>query len=305
MRRLIWTLPLIAAALPGQAQESHEDCQQVFNTIITGIIGALDDEIKADEATFADGTCAVSQFEYAVGGNAFRADLITWAGDGLYRIATESLPPYSIDLAIRGGTVLQPPDALSEYLNMDTSAPVTFDTDFSYDWDAETKEMTVSFADLVLDDDSLVEFDIALNGLDLTSLELLQFSAASALIPNLNLRFRNNGGRDYDLMSLFGFSEMPIDRDLSSSFAQLKSDGADVIADFPETVITPDAQTAMTAFLTDLPRPRGDLRVSFQSDPGFGLLRYIIFGVGPGGDDPVAGLWAALEGAEISVTYDQ
>lgn len=266
MKRTVLAPILISAALitasPALAFDRMllADCQDTVDSLLDMFAPNEDrapQMLRAVQANF-DGWCQISGG--AAGFEDAQFDRLSWRTDATERWTVDGIPPLALQLQITGLR----PDTLQGG-PATQRAPLTLVATLRQVPDAG--QVIVEEAVLSNDLGDEIRLSAAFERLFLSSPSMMQVSVGSAALKAGLASVTLTGRHE----NPFGFG---VSAQLRGSEKAQKEAAAEVISNLPEGVFDAGTRAALTAFASDLPRPRGTLEVQVNSERGLGLMQF-------------------------------
>lgn len=223
----------------------------------------------------------------------FKIAELTLVAPGLLDDYAARRLPAEVDLTLSG--VLLSPETGSElatYMIEMQAEPMTIH--LAYRWDRDAR--TVDLADLSVAAPEFGSFSLAgqfsdaqldANGLD--DVPRMPGAIDHLIVDIKNARF----AATYFAPPLIGM--LPFDQDPRPLVASYIAAVNAFIANLPPANVSDESKTALTTFVSDFPRPRGDYTIELAADPGIPFASFAL-------DDP-AGLVALLSRLKIAASH--
>lgn len=277
--------PLFALALAGLTTPAlaETDCASEW-VLISNMTNA-----QGDEATLNGDQCQVMSVSWADGTT---ADSLQWNIPELAQSALQSTMPHAAELVISG---LREDNVTEE---MGALAGQAADMVISYAWDATSRDLDIADLSVSFEDGQGIAVTGKVNGLDLSSPQMMQISAMSAALTNLDLQIKGT-----DMLTLLaGIEDIAEGNSASAPSAEEIQDANELVDQLPQASFDAASRQALKDLVAALPNPQDGARLTLKSDAGLSAVR--LMPVMMAGDASPAQIMDVLfEGATVNVTY--
>lgn len=297
--------PIVASPVSAQDRMTEETCAQSWASAFA-LTGLPPTTVTAqvDEA----GWCTISEARIRIGfQNELEIDALRWRASDIGRFLTDDLPPRSLEVYAEGLRVLPKTatgDAVLDYLLAVQASGQDAGFGLSIRWDGVQNAVLIDEGHLILDETNRIDLSGRIDGVDLTDVASLQASAGTMGLRQLEVKTQLDGWFEAVLAMPLGQilltqSEVPP----AKQIADLQAQAIDFLAQIPHETLPVVAQDALSAFITDLPHPKGQLQVQMTAEPTLGMSRFAPLAFGREPRD-AAFVSQILDGVRLIVTWD-
>ena len=302
-----YTLAAIAicAAAPVMAQDrmSLDQCVQSWDAVF-GLTGLPIAQLQVD--VDSSGWCVIQEGTFAIeGASRIRVDSLKWRASEIDRLISDGLPPRSIEIYGESlGVLPQTGDAVYDYLLGLQTRETEVDFGVSARWDGVQNAVVVDEGYVVFDETNRIDVTGRVEGVDLTDMASIQTSVGTMGLKSLELKATFDGWfEDYLALALGVAVLTEPDVAPEVQVAGLQQQAVGFIAEFPDAVLPDVARDAVSAFIMDLPTPRGTLQVQLNADPVIGARRLAPLRFANAEQDQRDLLEIVLDGVRLLVTW--
>ncbi|MDA9207597.1 hypothetical protein N9O61_01790 [Octadecabacter sp.] len=295
----------ICAATPVMAQDrmSLDQCVQSWG-VVFGLTGLPIAQLQVD--VDSSGWCIIQEGTFAVdGGSRVRVDRLKWRASEIDRLISDGLPPRSLEIyGERLGVLPQTGDPVYDYLLGLQTRETEVGFGVSARWDGVQNAIVVDEGYVVFDETNRIDVTGRVDGLDLTDMASIQSSFGTMGLKSLELKTTFDGWFEDYLALAIGVAVLTEPNVAPEvQVAGLQQHAIGFISEAPEAVLPDVARDALSAFITDLPTPRGTLQVQLNADPVIGALRLAPLGFADAEQDRLDLLETVLDGVRLLVTW--
>ncbi|MBU2992775.1 hypothetical protein Q4555_03785 [Octadecabacter sp. 1_MG-2023] len=298
---------LLALSTPTYAQErmSSEECvlsAQAVETLLGRPEGGDRGAAEADE----EGWCVVHDLTLITDPRqSYRLDTLRWRAGGIERLIEDGLPPRSIEVIGKGGAVVaQTGDPVMDYLIGLLASTAESGFGFSVRWDGVQNSLMIEDLYVDISAGNRIEASARIDNVDLTDAQTIQTSFGSMGLSDLLITSDFSGWFEAYVALPLGMEVLESDGPPpEAQVALLKTQAADFLSEFPDTVLPDASEQALVEFINELPEPRGALRFQLDADPPIGAARMAPFALLGGEPTPEQIIDLGLEGVDLFVTW--
>lgn len=282
---MIYKPPLFALALAGMMTPAAAatDCASEW-VLISQMTNA-----DGSEATLIDDACQVLNISWADGTT---ADSLRWNVPGLAEAALQGMAPQAANVIITG---IRENEVSAD---MGALAGKPGDIVLSYTWDATSRAMNISDLSVSFEGGQGIAVSGNVNGLDLSSPQMMQISAMSAALTDLDVQVKGT-----DMLALLAGIEDIAEGNPASAPTDEEIQEANAFVDqLPQAAFDAASRQALKDLVAALPEPEQGLRLILQSEVGLSAIR--LMPVLMAGDaEPAQIMDILFDGATVDVTY--
>ncbi len=295
----------ICAAAPALAQDrmSLDQCVQSWDAVF-GLTGLPIAQLQVD--VDSSGWCVIQEGTFAIEvASRIRVDSLKWRASEIDRLISDGLPPRSIEIyGERLGVLPQTGDPVYDYLLGLQTRETEVDFGVSARWDGVQNAVVVDEGYVVFDETNRIDVTGRMEGVDLTDMASIQTSVGTMGLKSLELKATFDGWfEDYLALELGVAVLTKPDVAPEVQVAGLQQHAVGFIAEFPDAVLPDVARDALSAFIMDLPTPRGTLQVQLNADPVIGARRLAPLRFANAEQDQRDLLEIVLDGVRLLVTW--
>jgi len=276
---MTYKTPLFALALAGMMTPAvaATDCASEWVLISQmtnaegGAAASGDNGCQVQDVTWADGTTA---------------DSVQWDIPGLTEAALQGMAPQSANVMISGIRE----DDINEAMGPLAGQPG--DIALSYTWNATSRALDISRLSVRFEDGQGVSVTGKVNGLDLSSPQMMQISAMSAALTDLDIQVKGT-----DMLAMLAGLE-----DIDEASDEEIQEANTIIEQLPQATFDAASREAMKALIAALPDPQEGLRMTLQSELGLSAVRLMPV-LMAGEAEPAQIMDILFDGATVKVAY--
>lgn len=294
---------VLATPLAAQDRMTQTQCTQSLAVLSTlGNVPPAEDQVVVDDA----GWCEINDTELRTDEQTvFTMQSVRWRASDVGRFIDEGLPPRSLQVEARGlGIAPVTGDAVFDYLYGLQSVQFNSGIGFTVRWDGLQNVVLIEDAYVQFSPDNRIQARARIDGVNLTDLDAIEASLATAGLSELTLTIDFAGWFE-------SFVALPLGTNLLRSdgappaqqVATLKLQAIEVVAQIPNAIMPEQSRIALTAFVNSLPQPRGTARIQLSATPSLGAVRaapFMIMGAEPSLEQIVE---LGLNGVSLLVTW--
>ncbi len=282
---MTYKTPLFALALAGMMTPAvaAPDCASEW-VLISQMTNA-----EGSEPTLDDDACQVLNISWADGTT---ADSLRWNVPGLAEAALQGMAPQAANVIITG--------IRENEVNADMGALAGKPGDIvlSYTWDATSRAMNISDLSVSFEGGQGIAVSGTVNGLDLSSPQMMQISAMSAALTDLDVQVKGT-----DMLALLaGIEDIAEGKPASAPIDEEIQEANAFVDQLPQATFDAASRQALKDLVAALPEPEQGLRLILQSEVGLSAIR--LMPVLMAGDaEPAQIMDILFDGATVDVTY--
>ncbi|WP_377507142.1 hypothetical protein [Octadecabacter sp. R77987] len=265
MKKLLITAALLAGTQAGAfGRMSMSDCSEsweAFNLLMNEG-DTTDRRLGASVRVTPQGWCAVRGSDPVFGESRF--DDMTWRAEDIARFINEGIPPLALEFAVTG---LDPDELEGGVVN--TARPSL------RLWAVlrqlpNSGQVIVERAEFGSDAGDLIAGSMVFERVFLSSKSMMQVSMGSVAFKAGLFEMTLSGEHE----NPFGFGG---DMAMRGSPDAQRAAAFDLISQLPDGFVDDASRAEITGFAGELPRPKGRLELSLDSEAGFGLMQVGVF----------------------------
>lgn len=278
MRGLALALALVAAPAGAETADERQDrqCRAAWEAATANPAGP---RLTGSYDGLEDGWCAFSGIFLVTEGYTpdVEIDKLRLKGDALGAFLLDERLDPDLDLAVQFDGLRMVPQVDQPQLDWLYRAQFRaygISGDMALDWDAATREVTLSQLSLDFPGSNSVSFVARVEQVDLSSMAAAEMSATSFALTEATLDVTSHGLFETYLLLALGGIVLPYEGDMDAAAETLRADTLAVMADLPVPAFSAASKDALARLVQELPNPSGRLTVDFTAQPGFGSARF-------------------------------
>lgn len=233
-------------------------------------------------------------------------DHIRWRASDMARFAEDGLPPRALEVTARGIRVLpQTGDPVYDYLlGLQTRSGAGIGFDLSLRWDGLQDALLIDTATLTLDAANRIEISGRIDGVDLTDAASIQMSLGTAGLRDLLIKTQFDGWFETYVAVPLGVGVLRDDGVApAAQVAALKRQAIEFIEALPEGIVPPTSRSALAAFITAMPQPRGAAQLQLSAQPTLSAARLMPLALRDPSSPLTETMGATLEGTTLLFSW--
>ena len=278
MKRYVFAALLFCAGqVSAQERMERETCQQGWAAVVPMI--TPDAQLPRMSVT-DDGWCQIDDLTLPMDqSSAFSVETLRWRASDMARVAELGLPPRSLEIAGIGfAVVAQTGDPVFDYLLELQSSAADSGFGLSVRWDGVQNAVFVDEAYVDFFTGNRIEATARVEGVNLTDQTAMQTSIGSMGLKDLVVTTQLAGW--FEAYVALSLGTLLLDNDGIAPEAQvqkLQEQALEVVGNIPDSIVPSTSREALSAFIQDLPTPRGTARLQLSANPPLGAARMTPF----------------------------